>query len=77
MVEYAFPLMAFVGLSANATFGSRCGIMSTASPDLPYSCISRPSLGSRLLGVKSNVTVVVICIIHWLNVLGVRLDVLC
>ena len=51
--------------------------MSTARPELPYPCISRPSLGSRLLGVESNVTVVVMCIINWFKVLGVRLDVQC
>ena len=31
------------------------GIMSTARPELLYPCISRPSLGSRLLRVESNV----------------------
>ena len=53
------------------------GIMSTAGPELPYSCISRPSLGSSLLGFESNMTVVVACITCWFNILGVRLDVIC
>ena len=51
--------------------------MSTARLELPYSYISRPSLGSRLFGVESNVRVVVTCIIHRFNVLGVWVDVLC
>ena len=77
MVEHVFPLTGFVGLSANAIFCGSGGIMSNARPELPYPCISRPSLGSRLLGVKSNVTVVVTCIIRWFSILGVQLDVLC
>ena len=77
VVEHAFPLMGFVGLSANATFCGSGGIMSTARLELPYSYISRPSLWSRLLGVESNVRVVVECIIHRFNVLGVWVDVLC
>ena len=130
MVEHAFSLTGFTGLSANVTFGGSCkiqrrglclsckihgedyvlvvkfmggimstytkmrrgdfvqggggwilsishGIMSTARPELPYPCFSGPSLGSRPFRVESNVTVVVTCIIHWFNVLGVRLDVIC
>ena len=74
VVEHAFPLTGFVGLSANSTFGGSSGIMSTARPEMPYPCISRPSLGLRLLGVESNVMVVVMCIIPWVNVLGVRIN---
>ena len=51
--------------------------MSTARPELPYPCIPRPSLEFRLLGVKSNVAVVVTYIRRWFKVLDVRLGVIC
>ena len=51
--------------------------MSTARPELPYPCISKPSLVFRLLRVESNVTVVVTCIIRWFKVLDIRLNVIC
>ena len=41
MVGHAFPLMGFAGLSVNVTFCGSLGIMSTARPELPYSCISK------------------------------------
>ena len=79
VVEHAFPLMGFCSL-----IGSRYiwwqqwdNVMSTARPKLPYSCISRQSLASRLLVVESNVMVVVMFMISWFNVLAVRLDVIC
>ena len=56
--EHAFPLTGFVCRSAHVTFGGSGGIRSTARPELPYPCIiPRPSLGTRLLGGGSNVTV--------------------
>ena len=60
-----------------ARFGGSIGIMSTVTLELPNPCISRPSLGSRILGVESSVTVSGTCIIRWYNVLGLRVDVLC
>ena len=41
VVDHAIPLMGFVGLSANATFGSSSGIVSADRPELPYPCISK------------------------------------
>ena len=77
IVEHVFPLTEFVGCSADATFCGSGVVISTARSELPYPCISRPSLELRLLGVESNVTVVVTCIIRWFKVLDVRLDVIC
>ena len=77
LVEHAIPLKGFVVLSAHITFCDSHAIMLTAGPELPYPCFSRPSLGSSLLGLENNVTVVVSCITCWFNILGVRLDVIC
>ena len=52
MVEQAFPLTGFVGLSTKATFGGSGVIMSTARLQSPFPCISRPSLWLPLLGDK-------------------------
>ena len=41
VVEHAFPLTEFVGLSVHATFGCSGGIMSTARSELPFPCISQ------------------------------------
>ena len=41
VVDHAIPLMGFVGLSANATFGSSSGIVSAVRPESPYPCISK------------------------------------
>ena len=39
--EHAFPLTGFVSWSVHVTFGGSDGIMSTASPELPYQCVSQ------------------------------------
>ena len=39
--EHAFPLMGFVCMAAHVTFGGSGGIMSTATPELPYLCNSQ------------------------------------
>ena len=39
--EHAFPLTGVVCKEAHATFGGSGGIMSTARPELPYSCNSQ------------------------------------
>ena len=52
--EHAFPLMGFICRVVHVTFGGSGAIMTTARPELPYPW---PSLGTRLLGGGSSVTV--------------------
>ena len=55
--EHAFPPTGFVCLEARVTFGGSGGIMTTATRSCLTYVFPRPSLGTRLLGGGSNVTV--------------------
>ena len=56
MGEHAFPLTGFVCKNVHVIFGGSGGIMSTASPELPYPCVSQAKSRDETSRRGSNVT---------------------